>query len=423
MKWESLQGHWKLSQRKLEEYYTDPWYVVGKRFNGHTSYLMLDIDRDSQYHPSHSAEQFSDLIGTCEDIGLVRPLLIRSSNSNGLHIFPLGEQLPTWKAAKRLQDHLTQHGFEMATGQLELFPNPKANGSRYHGHRLPLQHGSCLLSSDLEPFSDQPADFIRAWELAGTANDFELYQRSTAPRPIKKETQKPGTHINERPPIRWTAPGQSNTILRQLANWGYERLGLATVPELNTWMQATVPTLEGYNQFTSNDTKRDIEQSNWCERWAKSRIRRGGKIILSERADLNEARHQDAVKRLKEAVKNAGSQEFATLRAAREFLILKSKELFGIGFSIQTLEKLKPLWRHLKRENQQPAPPTVDQRQRCVPVDSVRVSRGTHPSKPPLNFLERCRKIADRINVTGQPSGFQGFEYPDSITSPHYASG
>jgi len=427
VEWESLQSNWKLSQRKLEEYYGDPWYMVGKRFGKLTSYLMLDADIASQYHPSNGPDQFQDLLGTCEDIGLVRPLLVRSSESGGLHIyFPLGEQLPTWKAARRLQRHLQQHGFELTGGQLELFPHPKADKSAlYNGHRLPLQRGSCLLSSDLEHVSDQPADFIRAWKLASAANDFELYPhyqpaaaRRATPKPIKRGQQQPATHINEQPPIQWTEHSQSNAVMRRLANWGYELLGLATVPELAAWMATTAPSLEGYQQFTSSDTRRDIEQGNWCERWAKSRIRRGGQVVLSGRADLNEARHQDAVNRAKAAIKAAAGQVFSTIRECMDFLISKSKEDFGVGFSIRTLMKLRTLWRHLLGDSSQRDPHTVDQRERSVTSQPANFSAVTDPPKQPLNFLERCRKIADRIVTTGQPAGFQGFEYPDSITSP-----
>jgi hypothetical protein len=79
-------------------------------------------------------------------------LLIRSSHSGGLHLYlPLPELVKTFDLAVALHHCLSAQGFAIASGTLEIFPNPKPYGVEkiihYNGHRLPLQPASGLLST------------------------------------------------------------------------------------------------------------------------------------------------------------------------------------------------------------------------------------------------------------------------------------
>jgi hypothetical protein len=295
--WVSLKPNWKLSKKQLHEFYEDPYYCVGKRFNSRTRYLLLDIDRGSGYHPSNSNSLWTTLLGTLEDIGLVRPLVVQSSESGGLHVyFPLAEQVKTWNSAKRLQDHLERNGFTIQDGQLELFPNAKERDSAYQAHRLPLQAGSYLLNDDLQPSSTH---FVKAWAIAAAGNSLETMAEIASPR------HEVITSDPNRPSIQWTHQGQSNEIMRQVANWGYEKQGLTTIPALSEWIRCIAPRLPGYGNFTSPGTRNRIERGTWPKEWAASRIRRGGGIAPTKE-HVNAVRADEATHRIKSALQVLG---------------------------------------------------------------------------------------------------------------------
>ena len=182
--------------------------AVGKRFGQYTRYLLIDIDRYSPYHPWEDSKRFNEMLATLEKIGLVRPLLVRSSASNGLHVyFPLPEAVTSWSTAKKLHDLLTADGFKVQDGWLELFPNPKADKTAlYDGHRLPLLlPDSLVVDGDLSPITDDRGSFMRMWRTCAESNETEYFatktlpplaylnlaptQTNPAPRPIKRVSQ------------------------------------------------------------------------------------------------------------------------------------------------------------------------------------------------------------------------------------------
>jgi hypothetical protein len=385
--------------------------AVGKRFGQYTRYLMLDIDRSSPYHPWELGTRFQELLGACEELGLVRPVLVRSSASGGLHVyFPMSEPIKTWSSAKKLSDLLAAHKFKVQDGWLELFPNPKTRGVDYKAHRLPLLlPDSMVVDEDLNPITDSLPDFMQIWAVCAEANatdyfvtenlaplaplDLALAQTNPAPRPSKRvgqpqqpapapvTTRAPATgKRGKRPLPAWTGPHCSNQTMRELANYGYEVLNLQTVSALADWMKKTAATLPGYQEFASPDARRDIEQGNWCERWAKSRIRKENGVFDCAGHDLNAERAADAKARLAKLVEMLAGKTFETLRSVVSTLIDLGKEHFGKGFSWDTILKYRDLIDHLikpthpEANTAQPTAPTVDQRERSVAADGVGVS-------------------------------------------------
>jgi hypothetical protein len=115
-----------------------------------------------------------------ETIGITRTLLLRSSHSNGLHLYiPLPEPVKTFDLAVALEACLTAQDFQLSNGSSRSFPNPKTYGVEkiihYNGHRLPLQPGtgSCLLDDDLNPISDQLDRFFWLWDGAASHQDID----------------------------------------------------------------------------------------------------------------------------------------------------------------------------------------------------------------------------------------------------------
>ena len=271
-----------LTFKTLESYYRRD-YDIGKRFGQLTNYLMLDIDINSPFHPYNDG--FKPILAVMERLGLVRYLIVRSSDSEGIHLyFPLPEPVNAWQLALVVHSALTASGIAIVGGQCELFPNKKSFNAEHNGHRLPLQNGSFLLDDDFCPISNCKADFLCRWETAAAHQDFEKLQQALAGQltfagpstPVElspaqqtqvtsKRTTRTGHVI---PPIAWTRMGQSNDIMCELVNYGDRYAGHKTIAELADWVRAVAPQLPGYDAFASPKSKRDIERGTWPIRWA-----------------------------------------------------------------------------------------------------------------------------------------------------------
>ena len=158
-------------------------YIIGKRFGKLTNYLMIDVDKNSPFHPSNGG--IAPILEAMASLGLCRYVLIRSSTSEGLHIyFPLNEPVNAWGLACLADAALAAHGVTVASGQCELFPNKKSLNAEHNGHRLPLQDGSFLLDDDFCPFSNCLADFLQSWQLASNYQDNETLLRALATKTV-----------------------------------------------------------------------------------------------------------------------------------------------------------------------------------------------------------------------------------------------
>jgi hypothetical protein len=173
--------------------YLDIERLIGVNFGKTTKYALIDLDYNSQYHPSYDRDRYKEILHALESIGLTRYIVIQSSHSRGLHIYlPLPTAVPTFQLAAAIRITLTNAGFEIKNGQLEIFPNTKrfatapGDYSQYHPHRLPLQpnSGSWLMEDDglsPQPISDsieaQIGEFLNQWELAAQGQDLDLLDR------------------------------------------------------------------------------------------------------------------------------------------------------------------------------------------------------------------------------------------------------
>jgi hypothetical protein len=86
-----------LRPRLLWQRWKDPQKLIGVRFDSETTYAVIDIDADSPYC---NPEAIADIRAALETIGITRTILIRSSHSNGLHLYiPLPEPVKTFDLA------------------------------------------------------------------------------------------------------------------------------------------------------------------------------------------------------------------------------------------------------------------------------------------------------------------------------------
>ncbi|MGC1525866.1 MAG: hypothetical protein WA783_07425, partial [Phormidesmis sp.] len=269
----------------VESYYRRD-IILGKRFGKLTNYLMIDIDINSPFHPRNGG--IDQILAAMESLGLCRYLLIRSSDSEGIHIyFPLAEPVSAWGIACAAHAALTAAGITIAGGICELFPNKKAFNAEHNGHRLPLQDGSFLLDNDFCPISNHKADFLHRWQTAAAHQDDQVLRRTLSSNAICASPSTPvelpptvaaipSTRTSTArikhviPPIAWTSFRQSNDVMRELVNYGDRYVGHKNIADLADWVRTVAPQLPGYEQFASPKSKRDIEHGTWPQRWAKS---------------------------------------------------------------------------------------------------------------------------------------------------------
>jgi hypothetical protein len=255
-----------LTPRDLIEKWRSPNEIIGVRFGKETSYLMLDIDAGSQYHPQHNEQALTAIRAAMESIGLVRHIAIQSSASQGLHLyFPLPYSINTFKLACATRHALEKAKLTIKDGTIEQFPNPKAFNAQFKGHRLPLQESSYILNDDLQPHSQTLETFLNLWDQAAIAQDLELLETAIAkaPKPRTYQTQPQGkgtewrANIEARIAIGWTGKGQTNEMLYQIAVKHRVFDGIDDTNELAQAIATTAKNCQGFYEY-SNHT-REIE--------------------------------------------------------------------------------------------------------------------------------------------------------------------
>ena len=314
-------------------------YIIGKRFGRLTNYLMIDVDTGSPFHPRNSG--IEPILEAMESLGLCRFLLIRSSGSDGLHIyFPLAEPVRSWAIACAAHSALTAAGVKVAGGICELFPNKKAYNAEHNGHRLPLQQDSFILDDDFRCTSNDKAVFLQQWQHCTAGQDEALLADVLAekPSPIPKRIS-----VSSLPPIAWTKTGESNEVMKQLANYGDRYLGLKTIPELGDWIAAIAPQLPGFDEFASDESKNDLTRKNWAYRWAKSHFKSARQYAAKTSFDHNAMVAAEALERLTIALnKLVLVGKFGIKKLWQELSVI-SKKLFGVGFSWDLFQKHRAL--------------------------------------------------------------------------------
>ncbi len=232
-KWSTITTY-PLRPRVLWNQWQDANQLIGVRFTHDTRYGLLDLDAGGDYCTAAGVAQIRAAL---ETIGITRTLLIRSSWSGGLHLYiPFAELVNTFNLAVTLKECLQAQGFRLQAGQLEIFPNVKAYGVQtfieYMGHRLPLQpgSGSCLLDDDLNPIGDSLARFFWLWDGMAGHQDMDTLRHAMKigrdnhrkrpkrrSHPVESWRQDLDTVITE----GWTAPGQTNHLLKTIACYGH----------------------------------------------------------------------------------------------------------------------------------------------------------------------------------------------------------
>ena len=121
-----------------------------------TTWIIIDIDKNSIYHPSISGEHaLEPVLNAAKKCGLNREILFRSSWSQGFHVlYPLKEPVRSKKAAKMMRESFLREGLLVRDGILEVYPND-AQTNLFKVIRAPLSgNGNSFWLDGLDMWND-----------------------------------------------------------------------------------------------------------------------------------------------------------------------------------------------------------------------------------------------------------------------------
>ena len=280
-----------LNPRNFESYWQDPKISLGLRFASSTKFGCLDLDKNSANNPLVNPKRYRKLIKALRKIGIKRTVLIRSSSNRGVHVFFfLPEGVNSFDLACALFRVLSENGFEIKAGQLEIFPNTKRykkkgeGFSLFNGLRVPMQPGSGATLLDPETFEPVPGGAEEFVELMNSSGD-------CAPRTSKADRQDfqllkeccdkarqwyCNFALNKQSRTQWqkdieyslkfgfTGSGQTNDILKNLANLGRVFYALDTVPDLAKFIHERVINLPGYSDHCGHQDEIEKRAFEWA---------------------------------------------------------------------------------------------------------------------------------------------------------------
>lgn len=263
--------------RSLWRDWLDPYKLVGVRFGHTTKYALIDLDISGRYCNAEAVRAIKDAL---ETIGIARTLPIRSSFSNGLHLYiPLATEVPTFDLACVIEQCLIAQGYEIEKGHLEIFPNTKTYGVdqfiEYNGHRLPLQpqSGSCLLYDDLNPISDRLSDFFATWEWAAQGQDMKMLRaalphgrearkQESRRRKLSRKAEVWKVDLDDEIAQGWTGPGQTNRLIKAIAERGHVFEGLGGSDLVNYIVDVAI-SAPGYYEYCGHQQEIDKRAREW----------------------------------------------------------------------------------------------------------------------------------------------------------------
>jgi hypothetical protein len=354
------ENRYPIRARRLYDHWQDPNTLIGVRFGTNTAYGMLDIDKNSPYHPHRNEEQFRGILQALEDIGLVRPLILQSSFSEGLHVYyPLPDQVSSFALACGIKACLQSHGYEIASGVLEIFPNTKAYNSLYTAHRLPLQTGSYILNDDLEKTGNDLNLFVSIWQTCQGSQDIKLlkeaiaeaknnYKPPRANRHPSKLSSKTDEILKWRDDLEkkiadgWTDKGQSNELFYLMGKYARVFLGCADIDAIAKYIVKTAKATVGFFKFCGDIhrlEKKAKSMAEWCfnhfSPWGSKKAEQTNEVDMSKAE-----RQAERIERIRLAVselKNTGTMP-QTIRGMAQAIAKTAK------VSVETLYDHKELW-------------------------------------------------------------------------------
>ena len=343
--------------------------LFGVRFDSQTNYCLLDIDIDSPYHPKQDPLALGRIKEALEPLDLVSSIACTSSYSGGLHLyFPFKKPQRSWKIASAVATLLTNKGFKLRGGQLEVFPNTKkyvkaGSPSLFNAHRLPLQDpGSKLLNDDLEPVYSSPERFVELWQRAQAQNLMTpkkvaqvLKQQKRQRVFISEKADKFFNDLEAEINLGWTGKGMTNRLLGRLvmryfifhhAIAGGEPLtGKALIDEV----VAAAKALPGYKVWCKHQHELTKRVTDWARCIENSHYFPYGKELgkykapTSAQATTEESYHQKLVNQTQTKIHQA-IEQLKQAKSWPEAITKRFKALLQQGIGSSSLYRYKSLW-------------------------------------------------------------------------------
>lgn len=327
--WETVKK-FPLSPVEMWSHHQDPDCLIGVRPNAQTRWLVLDIDKDSRYHPSSDPQWLLKIRHALEDIGICRSLLCQSSHSGGLHLYlPLPESVSSFWLSVCIKLNLEAEGIKFYGGQCEIYPNPKRyvpkgkGFSLFAAFRLPMQPGSGFhpLDADLNSLPWCLETWLDAFELCADCQDMGRLHHAIADAQQNFKVRKSGNasslatwqeRIHEEKTQGWTGPGQTNEKLKIIACEARVFMGMDSVEQIAEYVCQTAQNTPGFNEHCRHQheiERRSYEVATWAMRYywpAGSAPTRDAKYHDKQVAPADFGYHQSkreaAQNRIKQAV-------------------------------------------------------------------------------------------------------------------------
>jgi len=374
-----------ISGRRLYDHWADPEILIGVRFGNQTEYALIDIDKNSPYHPNNNHEKFKNVIQALEDIGLVRPLIVQSSHSQGLHIYyPLWKAVSSFGIACAIKACLQKNNCEIAAGVIESFPNTKRYESEYNGHRLPLQTGSYLLNSDLQIVGRDLNQFVETWLTVQEQQDLELLNKAIAeakanyqPPKVNRKTIEWRDDLEKQIEEGWTEKGQSNQLLYLIGKYARVFMGYEEIEAIAEYITKTAKAAAGFMKYCGDSkrlTQKAKDIAKWCLKnhfpWGSKKSETGEKITKLETESQKAQKQAERLERIRIVVNELKeSREMPmSIRGMAQAIAQRAK------VSLETLYANKELWHPeftesnpkmsnspTEAENQPEIPPEINQ--------------------------------------------------------------
>lgn len=305
--WISARRPWKLDRIAAEV--ANPNQIAGIRPEGKVHVIWTDFDRKpgavSRYwHPTAQSPELIRLQQEAERCGCQVTWLV-SSASGGLHgVITLPTAVDAWLAHWIGMGLLECAGIEPGQGQAEVFPShmPYTGGgqkdwARSNGFRLPGQEGCKLIAAGnfIEDAESIYQQLICDFDLTENCDEWKLLvkqvkEKCKTGKFTKVATDKKTFRFGRKTAgVKWTAAGQSQQNLARITTWARQKYpNLESAQQLGAAIKQAVLNTEGFNEFASEQTKKDVmrESGGICERWARSSLRRQwskGKVVAEEK--------------------------------------------------------------------------------------------------------------------------------------------
>jgi len=305
-KWVTENRTYPVELRPLWKRHQNPSELIGIGFSNVTNYVVYDIDRTSSLHPYNDPVKFCEFLKCVETIGLVCPVVMQSSLSEGLHVYYfLSEWLSTFSAACAIKGVLVEAGFTVRCGELECFPNVKGwekEVKNYKRHRIPLQpqSGSHLMKAiwyvafddlpgteekdctdamllGIDDYREELRRFLDEADQSAARNNIEMLQAAMSYHYEKRHHYKEYTVDTDMSEAAlswkldleqiigegWSGHGQTNELLKFMAVYGLVFLGIQG-EELSACVEQRAIASPGYLDWCRHQHEIDKRSAEWA---------------------------------------------------------------------------------------------------------------------------------------------------------------